>query len=261
MGKRYYRAYTSGRGFHSNGVFVMRTKFTAVLALLAVTAIGAGAAFAQAPAGGPPPGAGPGGPPRGGGGFGLVPMYIESKAFPDGGIVPQKYSNAGGSTQPDFKIIGAPPATQSFAIILHDIEVALGGPDDVLHWVAWNIPGNTTQIEEGKLPEGSVNGKGMRNNSYMGMGAPNGPRYHHYVFEFYALSATLDLPPTASRPELLEAMKGKVIAKAAYIGRYRNEAPPAGPGAGPGGPPRGPGGPGAGPGGPGAGPGGPPPAR
>ena len=50
-----------------------------------------------------------------------------------------------------------------------------------------------------------------------------GPRYHHYVFEFYALNTKLDLPATASRPELLEAMKGKVIAKSAYVGRFKTE--------------------------------------
>jgi phosphatidylethanolamine-binding protein (PEBP) family uncharacterized protein len=95
-------------------------------------------------------------------------------------------------------------------------------PDDNLHWLAWNLPATppVTQIEEGTLPEGAVNGRGR---TYMGMGAPNGPRYHHYVFEFYALTAKLDLPATAGRPELLEAMKGKVIAKAAYVGRFRND--------------------------------------
>jgi Raf kinase inhibitor-like YbhB/YbcL family protein len=205
----------------------MRLKTSAALALLLIT-FGAGSVLAQQapPAGGPPAAGGAGGPPRagGGGGFRLVPLLIESKAFQDGGIVPPKFSNAGGNVQPDFKISNAPAETQSFAIILHDIDVAIGGPDDVLHWVAWNIPGNTTQIEEGKLPEGSVNGANMRRqNAYMGMGAPAGPRYHHYVFEFYALNAKLDLPATASRPELLEAMKGKVIAKAAYVGRFRTE--------------------------------------
>ena len=81
----------------------------------------------------------------------------------------------------------------------------------------------------GKLPEGSVTGKNMRDNNYMGPGAPPGPRYHHYVFEFYALNAKLDLPETASRPELLAAMKGKVIAKAAYVGRFKGTAPAGGP--------------------------------
>jgi Raf kinase inhibitor-like YbhB/YbcL family protein len=170
---------------------------------------------------------------RRGGGFRLVPLLIESSAFPDGGIVPDKYSFRGGNTQPGFRISNAPPETQSFAIILHDIDVAIGGPDDVLHWVAFNIPGTATDIPEGKLPEGSVTGKNMRgDNSYMGPGAPPGPRYHHYVFEFYALNSKLDLPATASRAELLAAMKGKVIAKAAYVGRFRGTAPPGAPPAG-----------------------------
>ncbi len=200
----------------------MRLKPPPAPALLPITS-GAGAGLPQqAPPAGAP-GAGAGGPPRGGG-FQLVPLLIESKAFPDGGIVPPKFSMAGGNVQPDFKISNAPPNTAAFAIILHDIDVAIGGPDDVLHWMAWNIPGNTTQIEEGKLPAGSVQGANMRRqNAYMGMGAPAGPRYHHYVFEFYALSSKLDLPATATRAELLEALKGKVIAKAAYVGRFRTE--------------------------------------
>ncbi len=197
-----------------------------VLAAIAATAV------AQTP----PAGSAPSGQPR----WSLVPMLVESKAFDDGGIVPLKYSFYGTNTLPDFKISNLPATTQSIAVILHDLDVAPAfNSDDNLHWLAWNIPASVpvTQIEEGKLPEGAVNGRGR---PYMGMGAPNGPRYHHYVFEFYALNGTLDLPATGSRPELLEAMKGKVVAKAAYVGRFRNDTnarPPGGPrGGGPGGP-------------------------
>jgi len=195
-------------------------KLTSMRAIAATALLGAFAAtsaFAQGQPAARPPGPG------------LVPLLIESSAFPDGGVVPDKFSMRGGNVQPDFKISNAPENTQSFAIIFHDIDVAIGGDTgDVLHWVVWNIPGTTRQIAEGKFPEGAVNGKGIRTNEYMDPGAPPGPRYHHYVFEFYALSAKLDLPPTASRPELLEAMKGKVLAKAAYVGRFRGTAPPAG---------------------------------
>jgi len=205
----------------------MRRTFIKAAASLAVAAWGV-SALAQAPAAGGPPA---GGPPRGGG---LVPLLIESRAFEDGGIVPLKFSFYGANAMPDFKISNIPATTQSVAIILHDLDVAAGGnPEDNLHWLAWNVPvtAPVTQIEENKLPEGSINGRNGR--AYMGMGAPNGPRYHHYVFEFYALSAKLDLPAAASRPELLEAMKGKVVAKAAYVGRFRNDTnavrpPPAG---------------------------------
>lgn len=168
----------------------------------------------------------------GGGGFRLPALLVESDAFEDGGIIPVKYSfynggNPRGGTQPGFKISNAPEGTVSYAIIFHDLDVAMmGGTDDVLHWVAWNIPADK-EIPEGSLPEGSVTGANtMRQNSYFGPGAPPGPRYHHYVFEFYALNTTLDLPSTASRNELLEAMSGKVVAKAAYVGRFKNPNPP-----------------------------------
>jgi Raf kinase inhibitor-like YbhB/YbcL family protein len=159
---------------------------------------------------------------RGGRGFNLPPLLMETDAFPDGGIVPQKYAGRGG-VQPGFKFSGAPAGTVSYAIIFHDIDVALqNGTNDVLHWMAWNIPASANGIPEGKLPEGSVQGNNITNQpGYMGPGAPAGPRYHHYVFELYALNANLDLPASATRDDLLKAMAGKVVAKAAYVGRYR----------------------------------------
>ena len=50
---------------------------------------------------------------------------------------------------------------------------------------------------------------------------PAGPRYHHYVFELYALSGMLDLPADATRDQLLAAMKDIIVGKAAYFGRFR----------------------------------------
>jgi Raf kinase inhibitor-like YbhB/YbcL family protein len=116
----------------------------------------------------------------------------------------------------------------SYAIIFHDLDVALqGGTNDVLHWIVWNIPAAAKGIPEGSLPAGSVTGRNIAGqNSYFGPGAPPGPRYHHYVFELYALSANLDLPNTAGRAELLAAMEGKIVAKAAYVGRFRGTPPP-----------------------------------
>ena len=181
------------------------------VAALAILSTFCGAAFAQG----------------GGGGFRLPPLLMESTAFQDGGIVPQKYAGREG-VQPGFTFSNAPDTTVSYAIIFHDLDVALqGGTKDVLHWIARNIPAAAKGIPEGRLPEGSVTGRNIAGqNSYFGPGAPAGPRYHHYVFELYALSANLDLPNTAGRPELLAAMEGKIVAKAAYVGRYRGDAAP-----------------------------------
>ena len=45
-----------------------------------------------------------------------------------------------------------------------------------------------------------------------------------FVFEFYALDTKLDLPANTTRDDLLKAMDGHVIGKAAYVGRFH--APP-----------------------------------
>ncbi len=158
-------------------------------------------------------------------GFQLPNMQVRSNAFEDGGIIPLKFTSHGENIQPDFTITGAPETTVSYAIIFHDIEVALGGnTDDVTHWVAFNIP--SPNIAEGSLPAGSVNGNNIRGQaSFMGSGAPLKDRFHHYVFEFYALSANLELPEGASRADVMAAMQGKVVAKAAYVGRYANAQP------------------------------------
>ncbi|MDG2175658.1 MAG: YbhB/YbcL family Raf kinase inhibitor-like protein [Gammaproteobacteria bacterium] len=158
-------------------------------------------------------------------GFQIPNMQVTTNAFEDGGIIPIKYTSHGENIQPNFTITGAPELTTNFAIIFHDIEVALGNTTgDVTHWLAWNIA--STTIPEGSLPAGSVQGNNIRGQAnYMGSGAPMRDRFHHYVFEFYALNDNLDLAEGSSREQLLEAMQGKVVAKAAYVGRYANATP------------------------------------
>ena len=203
----------------------MRRKWlVSIVALVISTALGVGMSAQGQERGGGAGRAGGGGRGGRGGGFNLPPLLMQTDAFPDGGIVPQKFAGRGG-VQPGFKFSGAPDGTTSYAIIFHDIDVSLqNGIGDVLHWMAWNIPASANGIPEGKLPDGSVQGNNITNQpGYMGPGAPAGPRYHHYVFELYALNANLDIPATASRDDLLKAMAGKIVAKAAYVGRYKSE--------------------------------------
>jgi Raf kinase inhibitor-like YbhB/YbcL family protein len=152
------------------------------------------------------------------------PFMVTTTAFADGGIVPEKYAARGENLQPGFTFSNVPANAVSIAVIFHDIEPAFpqGSTGDILHWMAWNIPAAAGAIPEGSLPAGAVSGNNIRNQpGYMGPGAPATERYHHYVFEFYALNANLDLPATATRQELLAAMEGKVVGKVAYVGRYR----------------------------------------
>jgi len=157
----------------------------------------------------------------------LTPFMVTTTAFEDGGVIPEKYVMSGENVQPGFTFTNVPANAVSIAVIFHDIEPAFpqGSTGDILHWMAWNIPAQGG-IPEGSLPAGAVSGNNIRGQpGYMGSGAPAGPRYHHYVFEFYALNANLDLPATATRQDLLAAMEGKVVGKVAYVGRYRGIMP------------------------------------
>lgn len=146
----------------------------------------------------------------------------------------------GGNKSPEFEFHwfngtepAMPPADlQSYAVIFHDIENSTNKTtEDTLHWSAFNIPGSAKGLPAGlgggDLPDGTRNGPGIMarsgNPSYFGPGAGPGP-FHHYVFEFYALDTKLDLPATATREELMKAMDGHVIGKAAYVGRFHSPA-------------------------------------
>lgn len=126
----------------------------------------------------------------------------------------------------------APANLQSYAVILHDVQNSTNRTTvDTLHWSAFNIPGTAKGLPEGlgpgDLPDGTRNGPGIaarqgRTPAYFGPGAGPGP-FHHYVFEFYALDVKLNLPATVSREDLLKAMDGHVIGKAAWFGRFHGQ--------------------------------------
>jgi Raf kinase inhibitor-like YbhB/YbcL family protein len=201
---------------------------TGAMTMAAMLAAGTLSLVAQAPQGPPP-----GGAARGGGrGPQTPPLIMTSTAWEDGGVIPDKYTQAAGPMAPSPALAWTqvPMGTQSFAIIMHDPEPVLnkGSKMDITHWVIWNIPGTATGLAEGvaqgELPDGSRQ-VSLRSNSYMGPGAPPGP-YHHYTFELYALDIKLDVPQGTpqqaadTRTAIVNAMDGHVLGKALLVARF-----------------------------------------
>ena len=163
-------------------------------------------------------------------------MTMAIAAFPDGGQIPVKYSQAapgaapGEGTSPAITWTNVPPGTQSFFLNMHDMEVVRNKTtDDQAHWVVWNIPGTSTGLPEGvakgaQLPDGSyqISATGL---VYRGPGAPaNGPQ-HHYMFELYALDTKLEVQPSAdafeTRTNVMKAIQGHILGKAVYGGLFK----------------------------------------
>jgi Raf kinase inhibitor-like YbhB/YbcL family protein len=195
----------------------MRRVALSALALLAF----AGAALAQTTPAGAPAAPGRGGPRP-------PPLVLTSPAYEDGGIVPDKYTQKAPQPAPSipFAWTGTPAGTQSFVLMLHDLDVVTSKTlADSLHWLAWNIPPTATSMPEGVpnvagLPDGTVQ---ITHRGTIGFVAPgwNGPNYHHYTAELFALDTTLPLPTTATRDEVMAAANGHILARAALAGRFR----------------------------------------
>jgi hypothetical protein len=199
-------------------------------------AVGSSASAAQQRGAPPPgaPGAQPPGGQRGGGGRGrggVQVMTLSSPAWPDGGQIPVKHTQAGEESSPPLAWNGAPEGVVSYVLVMHDVDAAIApGTDDVLHWLVWNIPGSATGLTE-RVPRGAQLPDGSRQISatgpnYRGPGAAGSGPAHHYLFELFALDTTLEVPavgasPPQTRAAVAAAMAGHVRGKAVYVGLFR----------------------------------------
>ena len=158
------------------------------------------------------------------------PMTLTTTAFPDGGQIPAKYTQAGDQVSPALTWTNTPPGTQSFVLHMHDPELARSKTtDDQVHWVVWNIPATATGLPEG-VPSGADRPDGSHQISasgpvYRGPGAPATGPMHHYTFEIYALDTKLDVAASAdafeTRANVVKAMQGHILGKAVYMGLFR----------------------------------------
>jgi Raf kinase inhibitor-like YbhB/YbcL family protein len=162
-------------------------------------------------------------PARGGGrGGGIITLTVTSTSFPDGGEIPAKYTGQGVS--PQLSWTGAPAATASYVLIMHDVDVAIPAGNltgDISHWVVWNIPATSTMLAEGGPVPAGAGQYSLRGPQYMGPAPPAGHPYHHYIFQVFALNAALDVPAGATRADVEKAMDGKILARGAYVGRAK----------------------------------------
>jgi Raf kinase inhibitor-like YbhB/YbcL family protein len=174
----------------------------------------------------------PGGPPPQQQGRRVVEaLTLSSPAWPDGGLIPIKHSQAGEEVSPPFSWSAGPDTTMSYVLIVHDVDAATGnGTEDILHWMLWNIPASARELTEGQ-PQGNQLPDGTRQISasgpyFRGPGAPAAGLPHHYVFELYALDVMLDIPavgasPPQTRAAVMAAMAGHVRGKGVYVGLFK----------------------------------------
>jgi len=147
---------------------------------------------------------------------------LTSSAFEAEETIPDRYTCEGADVSPPLSWRDAPGGTESFALLCEDPD-APGGT--FTHWLLYGIPSTKDGLPEGvendpHLSWGAAQGRNDFGN--IGYGGPCPPMgsAHRYYFRLYALDEALDLPPGASRHQLLSRVEDHALARTGLMGRY-----------------------------------------
>jgi Raf kinase inhibitor-like YbhB/YbcL family protein len=163
--------------------------------------------------------------------LGASALELRSSSF-SSDIIPKLYACSrencpcdGQDISPELSWKSSPERTESFALVVTDKDSPFGF--NFVHWVLYDIPPDKRELPEGianqqQLPDGSRQGhNGFDKIGYVGP-CPPGHSPHRYVFDLYALDTKLNLPPGASKKQVLKAMKGHVLASGELVGRFQH---------------------------------------
>ena len=153
-------------------------------------------------------------------------ITVTSPAFEDGGPLPARYTEDGERLSPPLEWIGVPPEAQALVLLVEDADSPSLNP--LVHAIVWDLPGGDGGLPEGGLASSAGSGEGhaMGRNSFLGAkylapDPPTGHGPHRYAFQVFALDRRPELDGTPGRGALLDAMKGRVLAKGCLIGTYQ----------------------------------------
>jgi Raf kinase inhibitor-like YbhB/YbcL family protein len=153
-------------------------------------------------------------------------IHLQSRSFREGAAIPKAHMCDGADSSPPLDWSGVPETARSLALIVEDPD-APGGT--FTHWVLFNLPPDLAGLEEALAADGEVSvsrtgakgRQGKNDFGKVGYGGPCPPSgTHRYYFDLYALDHRPELESGATRRELLEAMKGHVVAQGRLMGRY-----------------------------------------
>ncbi len=150
----------------------------------------------------------------------LLGLVLTTTTFVAGATLPKSMiaTPCGGENHsPQLQFSGVPAGTRSLALILHDPDAPHAG--GFYHWVLYDLTPDTRSIA--RNAEFAVNQRGRNDTAALGYFGPCPPpgKLHHYNFTLYALDiANLNPPQALSAAELLDRMRGHILAQATLTG-------------------------------------------
>jgi Raf kinase inhibitor-like YbhB/YbcL family protein len=158
----------------------------------------------------------------GGGGGIAMALELKSAAFSQGGDIPKQHTCDGADASPPLEWSAVPAGTKTLALVCEDPDAPSGL---WVHWVLWGIAPTTGALPEGVKPTATLTDGGRQGRNSFGKLGHSGPcpprgKPHRYFYRLYALDAAPNLEPGATRQQLLDAIRGHILAQAELMGRY-----------------------------------------
>jgi Raf kinase inhibitor-like YbhB/YbcL family protein len=148
-------------------------------------------------------------------------LDIRSSAFEEGEFIPKKYTCDGEDVSPPLSWRQPPKETKSIVLICDDPDAPMG---TWVHWVLFGISPDTLELPEGISHDKEVLGgakHGLNDFRKYGYGGPCPPGgTHRYFFKLYAVDIEVGLNAGATKNEVLDAIKGHILAEGQLMGRY-----------------------------------------
>lgn len=143
-------------------------------------------------------------------------LTISSPSFSDGGTIPITFTcdGPGGGVSPELNWVSAPSGTQSFFLLVIDIDAS-----DFVHWSVKSIPTTTAGAAQSTDPAGGTNlPNSWGNPYYQGPCPPLADGAHTYEFTIYALD--IDALTSATVSEALTELSTHILEQHTITGEY-----------------------------------------
>lgn len=148
----------------------------------------------------------------------MAGITLQSPAFADHDLLPERLSRPGGNASPPLRWSGVPEATQQLVLLCEDPDA---GPEPFLHWLVTGIDPAAGGVGEGETPAGGQQWpNGFGTTGWGGPQPPVGDPPHRYVFHLYALPEPPRLPERPRTGDVHRAVSGHELASGTLVGRF-----------------------------------------
>ena len=155
-------------------------------------------------------------------------IQLSSAAFAKGASLPGEHTTDGRGTSPPLAWRNVPAGATEMALIVEDADSP--SPSPLIHLLVWGLPAGETSIPSGAFSRadparnfGAVGKNSFRKLGWLPPDPPTGHGRHRYVFQLFALDQRVQARPGADRHDVVEALRGHVLARGRVTAIYERE--------------------------------------